>query len=68
MAVNDNPIGGPFTKVNFKPEAMPRIASSLGYNAPYNEAGFQNFLKSNPDVQQKFSAYQKQATLMAARV
>ena len=39
----------------FKPEAMQRIANGLGYNG--DMSGFDQYLNSNPDKQQKMNGY-----------
>ena len=39
----------------FKPEAMKKIAGSLGYNGDMN--GFQSYLDQNQDKQQKMNEY-----------
>jgi hypothetical protein len=47
----------------FRPEAMQRIASSLGYQGEM--AGFDGFLKDNPDKMDQMSTYQDKAVQMA---
>ncbi len=39
----------------FKPEAMQRIARSMGYSGDMNQ--FQNFLTQNPDKNQQMNNY-----------
>jgi len=47
----------------FKPEAMKKIAGSLGYNGDMN--GFQSYLDQNQDKQQKMNEYMQKAEQMA---
>ena len=47
----------------FKPEAMQRIANGLGYNG--DMSGFDQYLNSNPDKQQKMNGYMQSARKMA---
>ena len=58
---------GPMTSTpmfnGFKPEAMQRIANGLGYNG--DMSGFDQYLNSNPDKQQKMNGYMQSARKMA---
>ena len=58
---------GPMTSTpmfgGFKPEAMQRIANGLGYNG--DMSGFDQYLSSNPDKQQKMNGYMESARKMA---
>ena len=47
----------------FKPEAMPKIASSLGYEGEME--GFSNYLEENPDAKDMYSSYIDTAKQMA---
>ncbi|MDC3304647.1 hypothetical protein OAV48_00875 [bacterium] len=47
----------------FKPEAMQRIAGSLGYQG--DMAGFDGYLNANPDKKQKMDMYNQKAMQMA---
>ena len=47
----------------FKPEAMNRIAGSLGYTGDMNN--FDQFLQSNPSAMQKMDSYRQSAMAMA---
>ena len=47
----------------FKPEAMQRIAGSLGYQG--DMAGFDEYLNANPDKKQKMDMYNQKAMQMA---
>ena len=47
----------------FKPEAMQRIAGSLGYQGDI--AGFDEYLNANPDKKQKMDMYNQKAMQMA---
>ena len=48
----------------FKPQAMKRIAGSLGY-ADEDMAGFESYLQNNPDKQAKMNRYRTKALHMA---
>ena len=48
----------------FKPEAMPKIASSLGYEGDMD--GFQSYLDENPDKQETYASYLDAADQMAS--
>jgi hypothetical protein len=58
---------GPMTSTpmfgGFKPEAMQRIANGLGYSG--DMSGFDQYLSSNPDKQQKMNGYMESARKMA---
>ncbi len=58
---------GPMTSTpmfgGFKPEAMQRIANGLGYSG--DMSGFDQYLNSNPDKQQKMNGYMESARKMA---
>ena len=58
---------GPMTSTpmfgGFKPEAMQRIANGLGYSG--DMSGFDQYLSSNPDKQQKMNGYIESARKMA---
>jgi hypothetical protein len=47
----------------FKPEAMQRIANSLGYSG--DMSGFQSYLNNNPDKQNQMNQYNQTAMAMA---
>ena len=47
----------------FKPESMPKIANSLGYNG--NMQGFQQYLDQNKDKQDMMNQYMQKAQQMA---
>ena len=47
----------------FKPEAMQRIAGTLGYQGDMN--GFNTYLNQNPDKMSKMNMYQNKAMEMA---
>ena len=47
----------------FKPDAMQRIASSLGYTG--DMSGFQSYLNNNPDKQNQMNQYNRAAINMA---
>ena len=47
----------------FKPDALKRIAGTLGYQG--DMSGFQNYLMQNPDKQNQMNVYNKQAMQMA---
>ena len=47
----------------FKPQAMQRIAGSLGYQG--DMSGFNNYLNNNPDKKQKMDMYNQKAMQMA---
>ena len=52
--------------ITFKPEAMQnKIAPALGYKGQYDEASFQKFLQSNPEMSQKYEQYKTKAYAMA---
>ena len=46
----------------FKPQAMQRIAGTLGYQG--DMSGFNNYLNNNPDKKQKMDMYQQKAVQM----
>ena len=46
----------------FKPEAMQRIAGTLGYQGNIN--GFNDYLLQNPDKMQQMNMYQNKAIQM----
>ena len=48
----------------FKPESMPKIANSLGYNGDMQ--GFQQYLDQNKDKQDMMNQYTQKAQQMAA--
>ena len=48
----------------FKPDALQRIAGSLGYSG--DMAGFDQYLQQNPDKQQRMDYYNNRAMQMAA--
>ena len=48
----------------FKPDALQRIAGSLGYSG--DMAGFDQYLQQNPDKQQRMDYYNQRAMQMAA--
>ena len=47
----------------FKPESMPKIANSLGYNGDMQ--GFQQYLDQNKDKQDMMNQYMQKAQQMA---
>ena len=46
----------------FKPEAMQRIAGTLGYNGDMSK--FDGYLEANPEAKQKMDMYSQQAVNM----
>lgn len=61
MTAMNTPQIGQFS--GFKPEAMQRIANSLGYQGDMN--GFPQYLQQNPLMMQKMNQYQNYAMQMA---